>query len=63
MGYFPHGFNTKNNGHYIAPSPDLMYYHPEYTKIVNRKGNLDFSEHQKLVIGGMNRRITLLFSI
>ena len=26
-----------------------MYYHPEYTKIVNHKGKLDFSEHQKLV--------------
>ena len=27
----------------------MKYYHPEYTKIVNHKGKLDFSEHQKLV--------------
>ena len=26
-----------------------MYYHPEYTKIVNHKGKLDFTEHQKLI--------------
>ena len=48
-GYFPHGFNTQNNEDYIGQIPDLMYYHPEYIKIVNHKGKLDFSEHQKLV--------------
>ena len=26
-----------------------MYYHPEYTKIVNHRGKLDFTEHQKLI--------------
>ena len=48
-GYFPHGFNTREHDYYIGKIPDLMYYHPAYTKIVNHKGKLDFSEHQKLV--------------
>ena len=48
-GLFSTWFNTKNNEDYISQIPDLMYYHPEYTKIVNHKGKLDFSEHQKLV--------------
>jgi hypothetical protein len=45
-GYFPHGFNTLANQSYIGPIPDIKYYHPEFTKIVNHKGKLDFSEHQ-----------------
>ena len=48
-GFFPHGFNTTENENYIGKIPDLKYYHPEYTKIVNHKGKLDYSEHQKLV--------------
>ena len=36
------------NEDYISQIPDLMYYHPEYTKIVNHKGKLEFTEHQKL---------------
>ena len=48
-GYFPHGLNAKEHEHYIGKIPDLMYYHPAYTKIVNHKGKLDFSEHRKLV--------------
>ena len=41
-GYFPHGFNSKNNENYIGPIPALMYYHPEYTKIINHKGKFGF---------------------
>ena len=48
-GYFPHGFNTMENQNYIGSIPDISYYHPEYTKIINHKGKLDYSEHQKLV--------------
>jgi hypothetical protein len=48
-GYFPHGFNTKENEDYVGEIPDIKYYHPEYVKIINHKGKLDYSEHQKLV--------------
>ena len=47
-GYFPHGFNTKENENYIGKIPDLMYYHHEYKKIVNHKGKLDFFRTSKL---------------
>ena len=47
-GYFPHGFNTYENENYIGPIPDIKYYHPEYTKIINHKGKVDFTCYKNL---------------
>ena len=48
-GYFPHGFNTQQNENYIGEIPDIKYYHPEYIKIINGKGKLDFTAYQDLL--------------
>ena len=48
-GYFPHGFNTIANEEYEGDMPDIKYYHPEYCKIFNGKGQFDFREHKKLI--------------
>ena len=48
-GYFPHGFNTTANEEYEGDMPDIKYYHPEYRKILNGKGQLDYTEHKKLI--------------
>ena len=48
-GYFPHAFNTKANENYNGSIPDIQYYHPEYTKIINHKGKLDFTNHNSLI--------------
>ncbi len=47
-GNFPHAFNTYENQNYIGALPDTEYFHPEYVKIINGKGKVDFSEHKEL---------------